>query len=136
MRKAIITGVFTGIIVSVVLIAATYVRDLLPDTFTANLFFIGFFFASIVVVLWLSLNHYCKTSAPKWISLSLTGIISSIIAAILVSIFQSPVNYGYNFRDLMVVLFLISVTIAAIYYVRNRKRIPNHHYTKNQELIF
>ena len=40
------------------------------------------------------------TSAPKWISLSFTGIISIIIAAILVSIFQSPVNYGYNFRDL------------------------------------
>jgi hypothetical protein len=137
MKKAIMTGFFTGIIISAILICATYVRRFLPDTFTANLFYMSFFFVCIVGVLWSSLNHYCKTSAVKWMTLSLSGIISSIIAAVLVTIFRAPLSYAlYNFRDLMVVLFLISTTIAAIYYIRNRNRIPDHANSKNQELIF
>lgn len=137
MIKAILTGLITGIIISIILIGATFVRGFLPDTFTANLFFITFFFAGIVGVLWLSLNYYSRTSAVKWMSLSMTGIISSIIAAIIVSVFQSPLHISwYNFRDLIAVLFLISLTIAAIYYVRHRNRIPGQHHSKNEELIF
>lgn len=137
MIKAILTGFVTGIIISAILIGATYLRSFLPDTFTANLFSLTFFFCSIAGVLWLSLNFYCKSSEVKWMSLNLTGLISSVIAAILVTIFQSPASSAlYNFRDLMVVLLLISVTIAAIYYVRNRNRIRGYHHSKNQELIF
>jgi hypothetical protein len=134
MIKAIITGFVTGVIISAILVGATYIRGFyLPDTFTANLFFMALFFVSIAGVLWLGLNYYCKTSAVKWMTLSVTGIISSVIAAILVTIFQAPFKVAlYNFRDLMIVLFIISLAIAAIYYVRNRKRDPQ----ENQELIF
>lgn len=86
MRKAVITGFITGVIISALLIAGTYLRRFLPDTFTANLLFLIFFFGSIVTVLWLSLNHYCKNSAVRWMSLSATGIIASLIAALLVSL--------------------------------------------------
>lgn len=134
MIRAIVTGFVTGIIISAILIGATYARGFLPDTFTANLFFITIFFSAIAGVIWLSLNYYCKSSAVKWMSLSITGIISSIIAAVLVTIFQAPANIAlYNFRDLMVVLGLVSLTIVAIYYVRNRNRVPSQN---NQELIF
>lgn len=178
MRKAAITGFFTGVIISGLLIGATYVRRFLPDTFTANLLFLTVFFGGIVSVLWLSLNHYCKNSAVRWKSLSITGIISSLIAALLVSLhgfmysrftdpayfqeimqlskqkwqktndaaesfignwtwFQSPVNSAwYNFRDLIVVLVVLSVIIAVIYYLRNRNRLPYPDHKENHELIF
>lgn len=178
MRNAVKTGFFTGIIISAILIGGTYLRRFLPDTFTANLLFLILFFGSIVTTLWLSLNHYCKTSEVKWMSLNITGIISSIIAALLVSFhgflysrfkdpayfdeimkipaanwqkrnyisqtftgewtwFRTPANYALNnFKDLMIVLFLISVIIAAIYYIRNRNRLPDADHHKNQELIF
>src|SRR4051812_20024089 len=86
MRKAVVTGFFTGIITSAILIGGTYLRRFLPNTFTANLLFLTLFFGSIVTVLWLSLNFYCKSSTVKWKSLAMTGFISSIIAAFLVSI--------------------------------------------------
>jgi hypothetical protein len=177
MRKAVITGFFTGVITSAILIGGTYVRRYLPDTFTANLLFLTLFFGSIVTVLWLSLIYYCKNSAVKWRSLSVTGIISSIIAAMLVSMhgfmysrftdptyldeimqvsqqkwartndaaesfignwtwFQTPINSAwYNFRDLIVVLVLLSISITIIFYLRNRKRLP-YNDKENHELIF
>lgn len=177
MRKAVITGLFTGIIISAILICGTYVRRFLPDTFTANLLFLVLFFGSIVTVLWLSLHHYCKTSEVKWKSLSITGMISSIIAALLVSVhglmysrftdpayldeimqisqqkwentnnaaesligswtwFQNPFNsLWYNFRDLIIVLFLLSITITIIFYLTNRKRLP-YQDKEDHELIF
>lgn len=136
MSKAIITGFVTGIIISGILIGATYIRGLLPDTFTANLFFLVFFFSSIACALWVSLNIYCKTSAVRWMTLTITGVVASVIAAVLVSVFQSPSSLVlYNFRDLMAVLSLTSLTIAAIYYMTNRNRSSQDH-SKNQELIF
>lgn len=86
MRKAVITGLVTGIIISLILIGGTYLRRFLPDTFTANLLFLILFFGSIVTTVWLSLHLYCRRSVVKWMTLSVTGIISSIIAALLVSI--------------------------------------------------
>jgi hypothetical protein len=86
MRKAIFTGLFTGLIISVILIGGTYLRRFLPHTFTANLMFFIFFFGSIVTVLWLSLNFYCKSSTVKWMSLGTTGVVASLIAALLVSL--------------------------------------------------
>ncbi|MBL7697708.1 MAG: DUF4199 family protein [Chitinophagaceae bacterium] len=86
MKKAIITGFITGVIISGIMIGGTYLRRFLPHTFTANLLFITFFFGSIVSILWLSLNYYCKNSVVRMKSLSVTGIISSVIAALLVSL--------------------------------------------------
>ncbi len=135
MKRAVITGFFTGIIISGILISATFARPLFPDTFTANLFFLTIFFFSIVGVLWLALNYYCKTSEVKWMTLNTTGVIASISAAVIVSIYSGQMkNSMYNFRDLAIVLFVISVAIAGIYYARNRNRASAT--SKNQELIF
>jgi hypothetical protein len=178
MRKAVITGFVTGIIISAILIGGTYLRRFLPDTFTANLLFLTFFFGSIVTVIWLSLNHYCKSSAVKWKSLTITGIISSVIAALMVSIhgymysrftdpayldeimqlskqkwqktndvaesfignwtwFHTPFNLAmYNFRDLIILLCIISISITIIYYFLNRNRRPHQSHKENHELIF
>lgn len=134
MSKAIFTGFVTGIIISGILIGATYLRGLLPDTFTANLFFLVFFFASIACTLWVSLNIYSKTSAVRWISLTVAAIVASLIASVLVSFFELPSNpVLYDFSDRTMVLFLTSFTIAAVYYMLNRNR---SHHSKNQELIF
>lgn len=178
MRKAVITGFCTGIIISAILIGGTYLRRFLPHTFTANLLFLTFFFGSIVTVLWLSLHHYCRSSAMKWKSLGITGVISSIIAALLVSIhgflysrftdpayldeimllskqkwektndaaesfigdwtwFQTPMDIAWsNFRDLMILLFLTSLTITVIFYLMNRNRLPQRREQEDHELIF
>lgn len=178
MRKAITTGLFTGLIISVILIGGTYLRRFLPHTFTANLMFFLLFFGSIVAVLWLSLNYYCKRSAVKWMSLSATGVIASISAALLVSIhgfmysrftgpayldeilqvskqkwqhtnqaaenfignwtwFQTSMYSAlYNFRDLIVLLFVISLSISVVYYLFHRKRMPTQREREDHELIF
>src|SRR5215212_5093981 len=163
MKKAIITGFFTGVIISGILIGGTYLRRFLPHTFTANLLFLTFFFGSIVSVLWLSLNYYCKNSVVRIKSLSVTGIISSIIAALLVTVhsfmysrftdpayideimqfskakwqrtnyvaeslignwFTAPGLLWHNFRDLIILLFLTSLSIAIIYYLRHKNKAP------------
>jgi hypothetical protein len=178
MRKAIVTGLFTGLIISVILIGGTYLRRFLPHTFTANLMFFLLFFGSIVTVLWLSLNHYCRRSEVRWMSLGATGVVASIIAALLVSVhgfmysrfsdpayldeilqvskqkwqhtnqaaenfignwtwFQVSMNSAlYNFRDLIVLLFVLSLSISVIYYLLNRKRSPNESKGEDHELIF
>jgi len=178
MRKAVITGLITGVIISALLIGGTYLRRFLPDTFTANLLFLIFFFGSIVTVLWLSLNHYCRNSAVRWMSLSTTGVVASLIAALLVSLhgfmysrfsdpayldeimqlskqkwqttnqaaesfigswtwFQTPINSALlNFRDLIVLLFIISIIISVVFYFFNRKRTPNQPGKEDHELIF
>lgn len=176
MRKAVITGFFTGVIISGILIGGTYLRRFLPHTFTANLLFLTLFFGSIVSVLWLSLKHYCKNSVVKMHSLTVTGIISSIIAALLVSLhsfmysrfsdpayideimrfskqrwqstndaaeslignwwFNAPSFVWYNFRDLIILLFLTSLSIAIIYYLINKNRMPFSGKKKDHELIF
>jgi hypothetical protein len=177
MRKAIITGFVTGVIISGILIGGTYLRRFLPHTFTANLLFLTLFFGSIVSVIWLSLNHYCRNSAVRMKSLSVTGIIASIIAALLVSLhsymysrFSDPAyvdeimrfskakwqdtndaaesligNWSWfhtqnlvwnNFRDLIILLFLTSLSITIIYYLLNKNREPYSKRKKNHELIF
>ena len=175
MRKAVITGFFTGVIISGILIGGTYLRRFLPHTFTANLLFLTFFFGSIVSVLWLSLNYYCKNTVVRMKSLSVTGIISSIIAALLVTlhsfmysrftdpayiteimqfskqkwlktndaaeslignVFNAPDVVWYNFRDLIILLFLTSISIAIIYYLRNKNKLPYSNKKENHELIF
>jgi hypothetical protein len=177
MRKAVITGFFTGIIISGILIGGTYLRRFLPHTFTANLLFLIFFFSSIVSIIWLSLNYYSRDSAVKIKSLSVTGTISSVIAALLVTLhsfmysrftdpgyieeimrfskqrwqrtndaaesfigswtwFNTPNFLWVNFRDLIVLLLLTSISIAIIYYLRHRNRLPYEHKKENHELIY
>lgn len=177
MRKAVITGFFTGVIISGILIGGTYLRRFLPHTFTANLLFLTFFFGSIVSVIWLSLNYYCRNSVVRIKSLSVTGIISSIIAALLVSLhsfmysrftdpgyideimqfskrrwqktndaaesfignwswFHTPNFVWNNFRDLIILLFLTSLSIAIIYYLRHKNKMPYSSKNENHELIF
>lgn len=174
MRKAVITGLFSGVIISGILIGGTYLRRFLPHTFTANLLFLTLFFGSIVSVLWLSLNYYCKNSVVRMKSLSVTGIISSLIAALLVSLhsfmysritdlgyideilqfskdkwqrtndvaesligtFYAPTPVWHNFRDLIILLILTSISIALIYYLLNKNKAPYSNKKENHELIF
>ena len=177
MRKAINTGIFAGIIISVFFVGAPYIRAILPDTVTSDILFFTVFFGCIATTLWLSLNYYCKSSAVKWSSLNITSIITSIIAAMMVSIagfiytrfihpgylgelvkssgqdlpqknfsslddgewtwFKTPVNFAlYNFQDIIIVLFLFSLLIAALYYARNRNRLPGQINANHHELIF
>ena len=136
MIKAVITGFFTGIIISGLLICATFVRTWLPNTFTANLFFLASFFLGVSGVLWLALNYYCRSSEVKWMTLGATGILSSLFAAIIVYASAGPIGFNkYNFLDLALALLVISVVIAGIYYIRNRNRVLDDTH-KNQELIF
>ena len=137
MRKAIITGFVTGIAISAVLIGANYARLYLPYTFTANLAFTAFFFFAIVGLLWLSLAWYCRSSEVKWMALNATGIIASIIAAVIVSAYTDQIkNSMFNFLNVSIALFITSLCIAAIYYARNRNRTQEAAHHKNQELIF
>lgn len=132
MRKAIITGFVTGLLISAIVIGANFLRPVLPDTFTANLFFAAVLFLSIVGVLWLSLNYYCRTSEVRWISLGVTGMVSSMIAAVIVSTLGYSV---YHFVDLAGLLFLVSAIIVSLYYAINRNRQTDAA-SKNHELIF
>jgi hypothetical protein len=106
-------------------------------------------------------------------SLSVTGIIASIIAALLVTLhsfmysrftdpgyiseimqfskqrwqrtndaigswswFNTPNFIWVNFRDLIILLFLTSISIAVIYYLRNKNRMPYSRTKEDHELIF
>ncbi len=136
MVKATVTGFFAGIVISAILIAATYLRGYIPYTFTGNLFFRVICFVSITSVIWLSLNYCCKTSSIKWMNIGLSGVISGIIAAILVFIFQSPSNTTtYPLSELLIVLLLVIIGIVIVYYIKNRnkRKLPYQH---NQELIY
>ncbi len=135
MVKAVVTGFFTGIVISAILIGATYLRTYIPYTFTGNLFFKAICFIAITAVVWLSLSYYCKTSAVKWMTLSITGIISSIIAAILVFLLQSPFNTVlYRFGELIGVLLLVITGIVAVYWISNRNKSKTLY--QNEELIY
>lgn len=51
--------------------------------------------------------------------------------------YQRPIDYAwYNFRDLIVLLFFLSIAITIVFYLMNRKRTPNHGHKENHELIF
>jgi hypothetical protein len=51
--------------------------------------------------------------------------------------FRTPWNFAFNNLQLMlIVLFVISVFIAFVYYSRNRNKVPLHENHNNHELIF
>src|SRR3990170_4176980 len=86
MRKAINTGIITGLILTVILILGTLCRIYKPaDTTVANLTFTIIFVSTIAITLWIAMEQYSKSTSPNWSSLSLISIITSLTTAVLFS---------------------------------------------------
>jgi magnesium-transporting ATPase (P-type) len=181
MRKAINTGIITGLILSIILILGTMCRILLPaDTTGANLTFSIIFVSAIAIVLWIAMEKYCRSNSPSWSNLSVLSIITSITTAVLFSTasfiytryfssgylsdlmeqskqnwldrnysaqsiatqgewtwYKTPWNFAFNnLQVMLVVLFVISLFIAFVYYSKNRNKVPQHESHDNHELIF
>ena len=181
MRKAINTGIITGLILTVVLSLGILCRILIPaDTRGANLTFTIIFITAITITLWISMERYTRSGSPTWTSLSLISIITTISTAFLFSTasfiftryfpsrylsdlmeaskqnwlergysaqsiagqgewtwYKTPWNFAFNnLQVMLVVLFVISLCIAVIYYTKNRNKVAQHENHNNHELIF
>ena len=87
MKKAINTAVATGIILSLIFIGGSFVKQILPiDSKMDQIVFAVLFFGVIVLTLWIAMNNYSRSKVVRWGSLNLTGIIASLIAAVIFSI--------------------------------------------------
>ena len=179
MRKALNTGIVTGVVLSLVFIGGSYIETLLPARSLSNqLVFLSMFFGVIIYTLWVGMKSYSRSSGVKWGKLNLTGLIASIMAAGIFSgaaylytkfihpeylpqlmeeskrnwvsksysassiagqgewnWFRSPLDFAiYNFQDSVIILVLLTLLIASIYYARHRK---SYNYDqRNHELIF
>ena len=181
MRKAINTGIITGLILTIILILGTMCRILLPaDTTGANLTFTIIFVFAITLTFWVALSRFSRSITPSWSNLSLVAIITSLTTALLFSTasfiytrffstgylsdlmeqskqnwldrsysaqslstqgewtwYKTPWNFAFNnLQVMLVVLFVISLFIAFVYYSKNRNKIPQHENHNNHELIF
>lgn len=181
MRKAINTGITTGLILTIILILGTMCRILLPaDTTIANLTFTIIFVSAITIVLWIAMERYSRSSSPAWSNLTVISIITSITTAVLFSTasfiytrffssgylsdlmvqtkqnwlqrnysaesiagqgewtwYKTPWNFAFNnLQVMLVVLFVISMFIAVVYYTKNRNKLSLHEGHNNHELIF
>lgn len=181
MRKAINTGIVTGLILTIVLILGTICRIVLPaNTTGANLTFTLIFMAVITITLWIAMTRYSRSLAATWSNLSLVAVIASFTTAILFSTasliytrnfsqgylshlmeksrqkwlqdsysnqslsslgewtwYKTPWNFAFNnLQVMLVVLFVISLFIAFVYYSKNRNKVPLHENHNNHELIF
>lgn len=86
MRKAINTGIVTGLILTLILILGTMCRILLPaDTVGANLTFTVIFVFAIAITLWIAMSRYNRSLTASWSSLSVVAIITSFTSAVLFS---------------------------------------------------
>lgn len=86
MRKAINTGIVTGLILTVILILGTLCRIFKPSNTTpANLIFTVIFIAAITIVLWIAMDRFSRLGSPTRKSLSLVAIITSVTTAVLFS---------------------------------------------------
>ena len=86
MRKAVNTGIITGLILTVILILGTLCRLLLPaDTTVANLTFTIIFISAITITLWIAMGRYSRSTIPSWGSLILVSTITSFTTAVLFS---------------------------------------------------
>lgn len=86
MRKAINTGIVTGLILTIILILGTLCRIFKPaNTTLANLIFTVIFVAAITIVLWIAMDRYSRSGSPTRGSLSLVAIITTITTAVLFS---------------------------------------------------
>lgn len=175
MRKAINTGIITGLILTIILILGTLCRIVFPaDTVGANLTFTLIFVFAITVTLWLAMIRYNRSVTASWTNLSLVAIITSVTTAVVFSTasfiytryispgylsylmeqsqqnwlqrsysqgewtwYKTPWNFAFNnLQVMMVVLFVISLFIAFVYYSKNRNKTPLHEDHNNHELIF
>lgn len=181
MRKALTIGIASGIIISIILLGGMYLKQSLPaGNLAVELSFVFVLFALIATTLWVSMNRYSRSAAIQWGSLNFTGLIASLVAALLISIagffyttyihpgylselmdlsqqswkenefsassiaaqvhwswFDTPLDFAlYNFQSIVVVLFVLTILIATLYYVLNRNRISGHDNANNHELIF
>lgn|SRR5688572_8543079 len=181
MRKAIKTGIVTGVILTVIMILGTICRILFPaNTTGANLTFSLVFISAVAIVLWIAMERYSRFSSFTWTNLGVISIFTSITTAILFSTasfiytrffdprylsdlmanakqgwaergysaqsisgqvewtwYKTPWNFAFNNLQLMlVVLFVISLFIAFVYYSKNRNKINLHEGHDNHELIF
>ena len=86
MRKAVNTGIITGLVLTVILILGTLCRLLLPaDTTVANLTFTIIFISAITITLWIAMGRYSRSTIPSWSSLILVSTITSFTTAVLFS---------------------------------------------------
>lgn len=181
MRKAIYTGIITGLILTIILVMGTMCRILLPaDTAGANLTFIIIFVFAITITLWIAMSRYSRSTIATWSNLSLVSIITTITTALVFSTasflytryfttgylsdlmerskqnwldrnysaqsissqgewtwYRTPWNFAFNnLQVMLLVLFVISMFIAFVYYSKNRNKIPEHENHNNHELIF
>jgi RsiW-degrading membrane proteinase PrsW (M82 family) len=181
MRKAIITGIITGLILTIILMMGTMCRILLPaDTAGANLTFTIIFISAIIIVLWIAMARYSRSTAASLSNLSLVSVIASITTSLVFSTasfiytrffstgylsdlmeksrdnwlqrnysaqsistqgewtwYKTPWNFAFNnLQVMLVVLFVISLFIAFVYYSKNRNKVPLHENHNNHELIF
>ena len=181
MRKAINTGIVTGVILTVIMILGTVCRKLFPaNTTGANLIFTIVFVAAIAIILWVAMERYSRFTSLSWTSLGIISIFTSITAAVLFSTasliyarffsstylsqliaqakqrwverefsaqsitgqgelnwHRTPWNFAFNNLQMMlIVLFVISLCIAFVYYSKNRSKINLHEGHNNHELIF
>jgi hypothetical protein len=105
MRKAINTGIITGLILTIIMILGTMCRILFPATTTiANITFIIIFVSAITMTLWIALSQYSRSAIGSWSNLSLISTITSATTAILFStaslIYTRYFSTGY-LSDLM-----------------------------------
>jgi hypothetical protein len=181
MRKALNTGLATGIILSLIIIGAGYIQKMLPVASAGNQFvFLALFVGIIALTFWMAMSYYSKSSTVRWGSLNLTGIIASVIATLIVGTagflytryidpsyldtlmdnsqqnwnrlnyeasaiatqgewewFKNPWNFAvYHSQVTIVVLSVVALIITSVYYIRHRKRTPDHESSNNHELIF
>lgn len=86
MRKAINTGIVTGLILTVILILGTLCRVFKPsDTTPANLIFTVIFVAAITIVLWIAMDRFSRLGLPSRKSLTFVAVIASVTTAVLFS---------------------------------------------------
>lgn len=86
MRKAINTGIITGLIITVIMILGTICRIYFPaDTTGANLTFTVIFVSAITIVLWLAMERFTKSNSFTRSNLNLIAVVTTITTAVLFS---------------------------------------------------
>lgn len=86
MRKAVNTGIISGLILTVIMILGTILRIYKPaDTTGANLTFTIIFLSAIILVLWIAMERYTKTNSFTWSYLNLIAIATTITTAVVFS---------------------------------------------------
>ena len=142
---------FTIIFISVIVIAlwvamGSYSRSVSPSW--SNLAFISIITTITTSVLFSTLSfiysrffssrllsYVAEQSKPNWLEPGYSA--QSIAAQGELTWYKIPWNFAFNnLQVMLVVLFVISLFIAFVYYSKNRNKIPQHESHNNHELIF